>query len=443
MNLEFASSLLIIETSQFIIMILATIVITIAIRKRNQLHILFFAYAFLSIGFLFSVIELFNPAYEILTVLFYLFATLFLAGTIFYEYYKLFLRNNYDRNTLYLIVLFILISFFSFFSLKVLILALLVIGITLSLIIYSKKGTITFGFFSVSMIIAFVSILSILIENAGFPWAYELRQSLGLFLAASMLGTALVGILEYQMEKSDIQYRKIYNKAELYKDIFIHDVSNILQSILSATEICTLKIPTNIREEIREDLLQLLETIKLQVNRGSDLVSNIELLSKLDLKKMSVKEINLDEQIQIAINKVREVFSHKNSNIEYQIENKEIFVKANEALSELFYNILSNCFIHNKNPEAQIEIQVSKISKSGEHYVTIKISDNSIGINDVFIKEIDRIKYNVINRDMRLGLGLIFVFKLLSYYGGHVKIENREKGGNIEGIEFFISLLEA
>ena len=44
--------------------------------------------------------------------------------------------------------------------------------------------------------------------------------------------------VERKLKKSEKKYREAYNRAELYKDLFAHDISNILQSILSASQLC-------------------------------------------------------------------------------------------------------------------------------------------------------------------------------------------------------------
>jgi len=47
---------------------------------------------------------------------------------------------------------------------------------------------------------------------------------------------------EQLLKESEEKYRKAYNRAEFYKDLFAHDISNILQHILSATELSDLLI---------------------------------------------------------------------------------------------------------------------------------------------------------------------------------------------------------
>lgn len=439
MIIQFTSSLLIIESIQFILMVVATIILIFAVRERHELYLLLCSYISLSVGLLFSVIEVINQVYTFLSLLFYLLTTLFLFGTVFYEYYSLFLANQERRNYLYIGLVFAIVITVGVFGLEYLILGFLIFGFFLSLYIYSVKETPTYGFFSIIMILGFVSIYSIILQNEGYPWAYELRQGMAIVLASVFLYTAFVAIFEKRMKESDIQYRKVYNKAELYKDLFIHDVSNILQSVLSATEFCALITRDIIDDEKKEELLDLLNTIKVQVNRGADLVSNIESLSKLDLRSVEIKEINLDKQIKKAIDKVKDVFSERKATIHYEISEKSITVKANKILSDLLYNILNNSFSHNNNSEVNINIKVSKKVRSEKNVICVQITDNGLGVSKQIKREINQVRCDKVKTDLRLGLGLIFVCKSLLYYGGNLTIRDRKNDGS----KFLITLLEA
>jgi len=81
------------------------------------------------------------------------------------------------------------------------------------------------------------------------------------------------------LKKSEKKYREAYNRAEFYKDVFAHDVNNILQGILSSIELCRMNLDLKRR---KEELLSLYDVIEDLVKRGANLVSNVRKISSID-----------------------------------------------------------------------------------------------------------------------------------------------------------------
>ena len=76
--------------------------------------------------------------------------------------------------------------------------------------------------------------------------------------------------------ESEKQYRDAYNQAEFYKDVFTHDINNILNAIQLSTDLTSYYL--NDPDKLKE----LTDIIVKHVDRGADLVKNIQKLSKLD-----------------------------------------------------------------------------------------------------------------------------------------------------------------
>ena len=43
--------------------------------------------------------------------------------------------------------------------------------------------------------------------------------------------------VEMDLRLSELKHREAYNRAKFYKDMFVHDLNNVLQGILSATQV--------------------------------------------------------------------------------------------------------------------------------------------------------------------------------------------------------------
>ncbi len=224
--------------------------------------------------------------------------------------------------------------------------------------------------------------------------------------------------------------RRIYKDAELYKDLFTHDINNIFQSILSANEYLdkTLK-----KEEKQKDYFPLLKIIYNQVSRGKKLTSDIIKLSKLkvsnELKPVKIYPILCD-----TINHVKETFNGKNLTFDVKISDKDVKILANKFIRDLFENILNNSVKHNQNQDILVKVMVKKYPTDNEQFIKISFIDNGIGISDamkelLFRREINKSK-------MGMGLGLFLVKQIVDLYNGKIWIENRIEGKPSKGSKF-------
>lgn len=228
--------------------------------------------------------------------------------------------------------------------------------------------------------------------------------------------------------------RRMYKDAELYKDLFTHDINNIFQSILSANEYLDNKLR---KEEKHKDYFPLLKIIYDQISRGKKLTSDIIKLTRLKNSR-ELKPVKIYPILCEMIDHVKESFKSKNLFIDLQMSDKNIKVLANRFIKDLFENILNNSVKHNKNQDILVKILVKKFVKSNEEYIKISFIDNGVGISDtmkelLFRREINKSK-------MGMGLGLFLVKKIVDLYNGKVWIENRVEGKPKEGSKFNVVL---
>ncbi len=102
---------------------------------------------------------------------------------------------------------------------------------------------------------------------------------------------------------------KAYHRAEFYKDLFSHDINNILQSILSGMQLCEAEIDDG--TEMQKDI----KIIISQVLRGANLVLNIRKLSQLEEIEMSLKRIEICNIIIDSIDFVKNSYRDKKIDI--------------------------------------------------------------------------------------------------------------------------------
>ncbi len=241
------------------------------------------------------------------------------------------------------------------------------------------------------------------------------------------------------LKKSEKKYKDAYNRAEFYKDVFAHDVSNILQGILSSIELCKLYLKNAQTQLSLESLYDIIED---QVNRGAKLVSNIRKISSVSDHESTITPINICSLIDISLENVRKMLPKKQIVWQYNSEYDEIYGKANSLLQDVFENILHNAVKHNRNAIIEIQIYVLKEVQDKINYIRLEFIDNGLGIADAQ-------KHTIFQRGTletssfnRLGLGLSLVKKLVETYQGKIWVEDKVKGDHKKGSKFIIMIKE-
>jgi len=184
---------------------------------------------------------------------------------------------------------------------------------------------------------------------------------------------------ENKLKESEKKYRNAHNQANFYKDLFAHDLNNILNNIGRSEELISLFLnnPDNLN-----DIKKYLNIVKEQVIRGSVLISNVQKLSQLEESEMSIESMEICKLLKEAIQFTRKGFPSRNISVQIDSIGRKLFVQANDLLLDAFDNILNNAIKFNKNPQIEILIKISKFQKKGIKYLRIEFVDNGIGIPD-------------------------------------------------------------
>ena len=247
-------------------------------------------------------------------------------------------------------------------------------------------------------------------------------------------------IAEEKLLESEIKYRLAYNKADFYKDLFTHDMTNILHNILSSIELYSLYQKFPEKMDKGEDLLEI---IKNQANRGANLVSNVHKLSKLEETEITIQKIEMLPYLKKAFKFVKDSFRRRNIDIILDTETEKPYILANELILDVFENLLMNSVKYNNNPSVLIHIKISKETRDNLKYIKLQFIDNGIGVPD-FRKE--SIFQRSINKDRTIngmGIGLSLVRNIIYSYQGYITVEDNEKGDSTKGSNFIIYIPEA
>ncbi|MHA1255196.1 MAG: PAS domain-containing sensor histidine kinase [Promethearchaeota archaeon] len=256
-----------------------------------------------------------------------------------------------------------------------------------------------------------------------------------------------------KLESSEIKYRKAYNRADCYKGLFTHDISNMFHTIGNSIELCEMLLKEGIKNN---DMIEYFEVIEQQIKRGKKLINNIRNLSEIEGSEMPLEPTEIYEKLRSAIQFVRVNFQKREIlvNICCSIQKREMLVNlesetnnicvlANDLLLDVFENILTNSVLYNKNDTVEIEISISRMKESGKSHIKLEFKDNGVGINDTRKKPIFQKNDKKQIGSKGMGLGLSLVAKLIDLCEGKIWVEDRIKGDYTQGSNFIIQIPEA
>jgi len=239
-----------------------------------------------------------------------------------------------------------------------------------------------------------------------------------------------------KLKKSKEKYHEAFNRAEFYKDLFAHDINNILQSLLSGMQVCEISLenPSEIKISIN--------IMKTQVMRGAKLVNNIYNLSKLEESEIPLRKREICRVLKESIISVKNINRELSLTIQFDFDDRELFILGNDLLKDVFDNILNNAIKHNKNPTVEIKIRISKQARKCVNYLKMEFLDNGKGVSDTRKENIFYRGYREIKSVHGMGLGLSLAKKIIETCNGEIWVEDRVKGDYSKGSNFVILIPE-
>jgi len=241
------------------------------------------------------------------------------------------------------------------------------------------------------------------------------------------------------LKLSEKKYRRAYNRANFYKDIFGHDINNILHIINSSAEIISYHLGGSEKSKVIEDISNI---IKRQVERGAKLVSNVNTLSQLEEESIHTKPTEICKLMHNSIDFLTKTYNDKKIIVNDVCEEDHLIANANDLLQDVFDNILINSIKYNENPTIEIVIKVSKTLVDGKKFIKMEFSDNGIGVPD----DRKEIIFKRGNRELKgskgMGIGLSLVKKIMKGYDGKIWVEDKVKGDYSQGSNFILLIPE-
>ena len=396
--------------------------------------------AFASTLFYFRYID---ESYRIVSNIFYFLGVILLTYVVLSEYYETFIKTEKNQIKAQGVSKnFIFFAAFSLTLLNIILSLLFLLALIVTVMmgrIYVRKKSITHGFLFLALISGSSTTFFAILSNIGFDNTSELSYIAKLGYLSFLLATGLAAPIEDRINKSENQYKDAFNRAEFYKDLFAHDISNILQNVQSSMDLFPfyLEKPNEVKESYN-----LINLVKNQVNRGATLISNIRKLSEIEDLEILLERTSVTEVLKNAIEYLNKTYEDKEIKIQINSAADKYVVKANELLFNVFENILVNSVKYNNNPNIEIIIKISRTQINNKNFIKIEFIDNGIGIPDNIKDKVFQRAFIKDKTVSGMGLGLSLVNKIIEKYNGQIWVEDKIKGDFMKGSNFIIIIPE-
>ncbi len=245
--------------------------------------------------------------------------------------------------------------------------------------------------------------------------------------------------IEIKVKESETKYRNAYDRAEFYKDLFAHDISNILQNINISMGIFSML------DEVQKDsemVEKITNNIKEQVIRGAKLINNIRKLSEIEGYYSELEALDIFQVLQDDINFIKKSTQSISITISVESQFNKCLVLANDLLQDVFENIFFNAVKHNLNEKKIIDVLISIEHVEEQDYIKMQFVDNAMGIPEEMKKRIFKGLMKRNDSVMGMGLGLTLVYKIIQSYHGKIWVENRVQYDYNKGSNFIILIPE-
>jgi PAS domain S-box-containing protein len=243
-----------------------------------------------------------------------------------------------------------------------------------------------------------------------------------------------VGVFENITNQTRVmdELRHDQARSELLLDLLTHDLTGIIQEILSTIEVALFSpdLPTSLENLLRESMHE--------VERGSNLISNVKKLWQIARRAPQMVRCDIGETLFAAKEAVESAYPHKELHLTTSLEIGQYYVTADEYLIEILKSLLDNAMKYDIRDRVQIEVEVAPVTHTP--FLKMQIKDYGPGI---FAESKSTIFDQLSQQPAKprgLGLGLTLAKHVLDNYGGYIRIEDRVEGQPEEGANFILLL---
>lgn len=225
-------------------------------------------------------------------------------------------------------------------------------------------------------------------------------------------------------EKEIIKQNQELKKANQELDNFVYRVSHDLRAPLASSIGLTSLI---MQQDLGEEVKEMVELQKISLHKMDQFIQDILHYSRNSRMQVTSQMLDLDGMIQDIVSQLKHLNSDNAVNVSIFNEASMPCYSDVQRIQLILNNLISNTFRY-RNP--YIAESITQVWISGdEHYFSISVADNGLGIRPQHINRIFDMFYRASNDVPGSGLGLYIVKEAVEKLGGHIFVESEVSKG--------------
>ena len=249
-----------------------------------------------------------------------------------------------------------------------------------------------------------------------------------LLLVALLFGPGVLGMLYLrEMRRAE----SAHQRARVYSDLLVHDVSNYHQAILISLGLLDVEgLQPGLREQVVKDA-------KSELRRADELIKNVRQIGMSEeIDHQSFVCLDLVQCIRNSFENAVPPVHHQSIELIINRNVGECFIQAHPIVEGIFTNLLRNAVQYSPD-RRRVEVEVELGENPDSAIWITRVIDYGQGIEP-------EKKAELFNRFMTgargTGLGLSVAKTLTEVFGGSISVEDRVSGDHTQGTVFIVTL---
>jgi light-regulated signal transduction histidine kinase (bacteriophytochrome) len=226
-------------------------------------------------------------------------------------------------------------------------------------------------------------------------------------------------LAEEYLRISEETIHQEFDREYFYKELFVNDINSMIENIqlsLNEYEKADNRITLKTKREI-------LDSIKDQCINSKLLIDIIHKLTMLDQTNVLIEPVNLNNVINDVKEFITNNYPNKNINIAVEQPSKDLYVRADKFLIDVFVNILISSIRYNTNPTIELKIVIFGRIQDNISYIEVEFIDYQKEILNIEKEMIFKKEREKDSKIKEIILGFLLVERILNNYNGKIWVE--------------------
>jgi PAS domain S-box-containing protein len=226
-----------------------------------------------------------------------------------------------------------------------------------------------------------------------------------------------------QIERNTMELQTSYKDLEMFAYISSHDMQEPLRMISNYMQLLRRKYET----KLDKDAMEYIDYAVKGASNLQALIKDLLSYSTINKKEITVSPIDMEVLLDDVLSSLQLLMQEKN--VKVYINEPLITLMADKnAITQLVQNLIQNGIKYNISPSPIIRIMCSEDSR----YVTYRIEDNGIGIDEQYAQQIFEPFQRLHNKHNfpGTGLGLSICRKIIDRLNGKIWVESKPGVGS-------------